>query len=157
MVKRCLRCVFSCHASWVLSQVIYDYFWLSTSLSIIVNTIVGHCFCIIFFFSSVESNLFMWIFFLQFTALKPLFICKTGISIYWGKKSDIFNLLSEPAGSSQRLNTTLLLLLLSGRGKAPLLNASLLTSIMTVSGIEKPGRRRRRRHADDSQPQSAEF
>lgn len=53
------------------------------------------------------------------------------------KKSDIFNLRSEPAVCSDRPDTILLLLLLSGRGQAPLLNAPVLTSIMTVSRIEK--------------------
>lgn len=56
------------------------------------------------------------------------------------QKIDIFNLYSEPAVCCQRLDTLLLLLLLSRRGRAPLLNASVLTSIMTVSRIEKPSR-----------------
>lgn len=55
-------------------------------------------------------------------------------------KNNIFDLHSRLAVCSERLDSTLLLFLLSERGKAPLLNAPLLTSIMTVSRIEKPCR-----------------
>lgn len=44
----------------------------------------------------------------------------------------MFNLHSVLAECSNRLDTPQLLLLLSGKGKAPLLNALLLTSIMTA-------------------------
>lgn len=56
------------------------------------------------------------------------------------QKSDIFNLLSDPPVRSEIPDTILLLLLLSEGGKASLLNAPVLTSIMTVSRIEKPSR-----------------
>lgn len=145
-------CVFlPCFMSAVTSDL-----WLFLAQHITINHCQQNCWplllhCVVFFFSSTESNLFML--FIYSSLLSNHYASVKQWYLY--QKSDIFNLLSEPAVSSQRLNTTLLLLLLSGRGKAPLLNASLLTSIMTVSRIEKPGRKKR--HADDSQPQSAEF
>ena len=53
---------------------------------------------------------------------------------------DIFNLRGERAECCERLDAIPLLLQQAREGKAPLLNASVLTSIMTVSRIEKPSR-----------------
>lgn len=44
-IVRCLHsCMFSSHAPWLLSHVIYDSFCLNTSLSITVTSITSHCF-----------------------------------------------------------------------------------------------------------------
>lgn len=56
------------------------------------------------------------------------------------KNCIIFNLRGKRAECSERLDAILLLLQQLREGKAPLLNASVLTSIMTVSRIEKPSR-----------------
>lgn len=73
------------------------------------------------------------------------------------KKSDIFNLHSEPAVCFERLDTILMLLLLSRRGKAPLFNASLLTSIITWAESKSLVDRLHSANTDDSQPQWSKF
>ena len=61
VVRHLHSCVFFSHASWLLSQVIYESFWLSTSLSINVNTFIGHCFEIASDFSIFRSNLCLFL------------------------------------------------------------------------------------------------
>ena len=119
---------------------IYDPFCLNTSLSIIVNTITDHRFSLQLAFTPFQVGV-VFLYGIEFNANRleqlPIYIRKAAAST---QKSDIFNLHSEPALCSERLDTILLLLLLSERGKALCLNASVLTSITTVSGIEKPSR-----------------
>lgn len=83
------------------------------------------------------------LFFFLYTPYSPIQINMKTLTYIFEKqqlsyKNDIFDLHSRLAVCSERLDSTLLLFLLSERGKAPLLNAPLLTSIMTVSRIEKP-------------------
>ena len=120
---------------------IYDPFCFNTSLSITVNKITGHCFAWRAAFLPSDQICVPFKSLQHFYSRTRWTISALCFKISRFLKRCIESPYESAAACSEGPDTILLFLPLSGGGKASLLNAFVLTSIMTVSRIEKPSRK----------------